>query len=215
MVWEAFIEKWGYEHGTADRSTCSYWRQWQTPAYWFLGPRPNYHVHRHSALHFLLPSFVTVMSFPIPETKGVKKNDQSFKIITHSNVHTSDINQSKFKHAFKTEQCFSFFLKNKEKKSITKNTGQNWDEDTGNGFFFLKLHFGIMLWIYVQGGWPESSLQTGLWSHRRNSEFCLSSASRLPAQLPAGHPTSGGSQRILPADTQLILTEGNHPCLGF
>lgn len=82
-------------------------------------------VRRHSALHFLLPSFVTVMSFPIPETKGVKKNDQSFKIIIHSNVHTSDINQSKLKHAFKTEQCFSFFLKNKEEKSITKNIGQN------------------------------------------------------------------------------------------
>ena len=60
------------------------------------------------------------MSFPIPETKGVKKNDQSFKIIVHSNVFTSDINQNKLKHAFKTEKFLFFFLKSKEKKASLK-----------------------------------------------------------------------------------------------
>lgn len=60
------------------------------------------------------------MSFPIPETKEVKKHDQSFKIIIHSNVFTSDINQSKLKHAFKTEHFLGFFLKSKAKKVSLK-----------------------------------------------------------------------------------------------
>lgn len=49
---------------------------------------------------------MTVMSFPIPETKGVKKKDQNFKIVIHSNALISDINQNKLKYAFKMEQFF-------------------------------------------------------------------------------------------------------------
>ena len=45
--------------------------------------------------------------FPHPwNERGGEKKDQNFKIIIHSNVLTSDINQSKLKHAFKTEQFF-------------------------------------------------------------------------------------------------------------
>lgn len=41
---------------------------------------------------------------------------------------------------------------------------------------------------------------------------------RIPApslRLLQVIPPQGGLKEYFPADTQLILTEGNHPCLGF
>ena len=76
--------------------------------------------------------------------------------------------------------------------------------------FFFKLCFGVTLWIYAQGGWPESSGQMESEEELR----ALSSTPRLPAQLPAGHPTSGGLRGALPADVNVSSLKENHPCLG-